>query len=95
MNQPSKAHPDRDAGLLHLFTSWANGAVILAGTAASSRQSAFLGPRVPIPCGDCETTVFGNDDADAADRLYRHRTREHPVAVSGMNSEQHPDPTTP
>ncbi len=74
MNNPPKA---RDVGLLHLFTPWAEGAVILAGTAVHPRP-AFRGLRVPVPCDDCETTVFGDDEADAADRLHRHRAREHP-----------------
>ena len=79
MNNPPKA---RDVGLLHLFTPWANGAMILAGTAAHHRQQIPRGPRVPVPCEDCETTVFGDDEADAADRLYRHRAREHPDSAA-------------
>lgn len=65
----------RAEGLLHLFWSWTNGAKILAGTGCCPPR--HVGCRVALDCGDCPSTVFGDSDVEAIDRLAEHRRTRH------------------
>jgi hypothetical protein len=65
------------ASLLRLFKDWLEGAEILAGTGVA--PPVYPHERVardcPRPC--CRTTVFGDTDTEAADRLAEHTRRCH------------------
>lgn len=70
----------RDTGLLHLFTLWADGVVIRAGTGVPPTDPVVPRPsRASLDCEEprCRTTVFGDTEDQVRDRLAAHRRRCH------------------
>ena len=77
----------RDRGLLHLFTLWAVGVVIRAGTGVPPIDP--VEPRLfraSLDCKEprCRTTVFGDNEDEVRDRLADHRKRCHGRETTGM-----------
>lgn len=67
-------------GLLHLCSLYRAGATILAGTGVPVAVPVWPHPRVALDCPQksCGSTVFGDDDGEALNRLAQHHRRCHP-----------------
>lgn len=69
----------QEASLLSLCTRYRDGATILAGTAVLPLVPVRPHPRVALDCRErgCGSTVFGDTEVEASDRLAEHRRRCH------------------